>query len=355
MDDDDVLQPNLAIAAWHLDEDERSLRLHEEQLTAARRTGALNMVKHALTRGFHTQLTTGAWTQAAGAAAEALQLTGTTGKAGLTALPTVQLALLATLRGDETADRHLTEVAAIRAAHRVGITDILVIDLGHWAWALRTAAQPTHALHHLEQMRSPALRRMAALDVFDIAGRAGRTDIVRAWLAEVEKFAAATGTASAVAVTEHGRALLADGPGAEKHFLAALDAHAASPRLPDRACTHLALGEHLRRARRRVDARAHLRNALILFEELGATPYVERAMRELRASGETARRRDGNTIPELTAQERQVAGLVRQGLNNRDVAARLFVSPRTVDFHLRNVFSKLGVASRAELTALPLD
>jgi DNA-binding NarL/FixJ family response regulator len=92
-----------------------------------------------------------------------------------------------------------------------------------------------------------------------------------------------------------------------------------------------------------------------VFEELGATPWAERAAQELRASGETARRRDVSTATDLTAQERQVAALVRQGLSNRDVAAQLFVSPRTVDFHLRNTFSKLGVTSRAELTALPLD
>ncbi|WP_369135536.1 AAA family ATPase [Modestobacter sp. I12A-02662] len=355
LDGDHVLQPNLGIAAWQIDEDERTLRLHEEQLTSARRAGALNMVEHALTRGFHAQLATGAWAKAAAAAAEALPLAASTGSTGLTALPTAQLAVVAALRGDEAADRHLAEVTAIRAAHPVGITDSLVADLAHWAQALRTAGQPAPALHHLEQMGLPMLRRMAALDVLDVAIRAGRTDVARAWLAEVEQFAAATGTASAVAVTEHGRALLADGAHAEKHFLAALDAHAGSPRVPDRARTHLAYGEHLRRARRRIDAREHLRAALTLFEELGAAPHAERAAQELRASGETARRRDVTTTTELTAQERQVAGLVRQGLSNRDVAARLFVSPRTVDFHLRNVFSKLGVASRAELTALTLD
>ncbi|MGY1814971.1 AAA family ATPase [Blastococcus sp. SYSU D00820] len=355
LDGDHVLQPNLGIAAWLIDEDERSLRLHEEQLTAARRAGALAMVEHALTRGFHAQLATGAWTEAAGAAAEALPLTASTGATGLTALPTAQLAVVAALRGDDAADRHLSDVAAIRAAHPVGVTDSLVTDLAHWAQALRVADRPTTALHHLEQMQNPMLRRMSALDVFDIAVRADRPDVVRTWLAEVEQFAAATHTASAVAVTEHGRALLADGPDAEKHFLAALDAHAASPRLPDRARTQLAFGEHLRRSRRRVDARDHLRAALAVFEELGAARLAERAAQELRASGETARRRDVTTTTELTAQERQVAGLVRQGLSNRDVAARLFVSPRTVDFHLRNVFSKLGVASRAELTALPLD
>jgi DNA-binding NarL/FixJ family response regulator len=156
-------------------------------------------------------------------------------------------------------------------------------------------------------------------------------------------------------VVEHGRALLAEEGNAEAHFRRALDAHAGSLRLPDRARTELAFGEHLRRARRRVDAREHLRTALALFEDLGATPFAERAAAELRASGETARRRDVTTATDLTPQERQVAGLVRQGLSNRDVAAQLFVSPRTVDFHLRNVFSKLGVTSRAELTALPLE
>jgi DNA-binding CsgD family transcriptional regulator len=117
--------------------------------------------------------------------------------------------------------------------------------------------------------------------------------------------------------------------------------------------THLALGEHLRRRRRRVDAREHVRTALALFEELGAASWAERAAQELRACGETARRRDVTTATDLTPQERQVAGLFRQGLSNRDAAAQPFVSPRIVDFHLRNVFSKLGVASRAELTALP--
>ena len=352
---DHVLQPNLAIAAWLIDDDERALRLHEEQLTAARRAGALSMVEHALTRGFHAQVATGAWTQAAGAAAEALRLTASTGHTGLTALPHAELALVAALRGDEAAGGHLDDVATIREAHPVGITDGIVVDLVHWAQALQAAAQPATAVHHLELIQGPMLRRMAALDMFDTAARAGREDVARTWLDEVEGFATATGIPSAVANAEHGRALLADAADAERHFLAALEAHADSPRLPDRARTHLAFGEHLRRSRRRVDAREHLRTALTLFEDLGAAPYAERAAQELRASGETARRRDVTTATELTAQERQVAALVRQGLPNREVAARLFVSPRTVDFHLRNVFSKLQVTSRAELAALPVE
>ncbi|WP_448617745.1 ATP-binding protein [Geodermatophilus sp. URMC 65] len=353
--DDHVLQPNLGVAAMLVGDDERGLRLHEEQLTAARRAGALTMVEHALTRGAQVQIATGAWAKAAAAAAEALPLAASTGHAGLTALPTAELALVAALRGDDAADRHLAEAMAIREAHAVGITDVIVVDLVHWARGLRAAGRPATALHHLAQMREPGLCRMAAIDRLETAVRAGRADLARAWLDELDAFATGTGAPAAVAAVEHGRALLAEGSDIEEHLRRALEAHETSLRLPDRARTHLALGEHLRRARRRVDAREHLRAALAVFDDLGAAPWSERAAQELRASGETARRRDVATATELTPQERQVAALVRQGLSNRDAAARLFVSPRTVDFHLRNVFSKLGVTSRAELVALPLD
>jgi DNA-binding CsgD family transcriptional regulator len=159
----------------------------------------------------------------------------------------------------------------------------------------------------------------------------------------------------ASAVGAYGRALLAEGEDADTHFKTAV-AHADNGlHRFDRARIHLGYGEHLRRSRRRVDARTHLRTALEIFEDLGARPLIERATQELRASGETARRREVGSSEELTPQERQVAGLVRQGLSNRDAAAHLFLSPRTVDFHLRNVFQKLGVTSRAELAAMHLD
>jgi DNA-binding CsgD family transcriptional regulator len=313
------------------------------------------MVEHALTRGFFSDLAIGSWTRSAAAAAEALALTAGMGAAGMTTLPTAQLALVAVLRGEDDADRRLSEAAGLRDEHPVGVTDGQVVDLIRWARGLQASGQPMTALHHLQQMQLPLMRRMAALDAFDVAVRAGRLDVLDAWVEEVSGFAEGTGTPSAFAVVEHGRALLAEESAAHAHFEAALAAHAKSPRMPDRARTKLAYGEHLRRARRRVDAREHLRSALAVFEDLGASPLAERAAQELRASGETARRRDVSTATDLTAQERQVAGLVRQGLSNRDVAAQLFVSPRTVDFHLRNVFSKLGVTSRGELTALPLE
>jgi DNA-binding NarL/FixJ family response regulator len=138
-------------------------------------------------------------------------------------------------------------------------------------------------------------------------------------------------------------------------FRAALDHHARSRRPFERARTELSYGEYLRRARRRVDARLHLRAALDTFEDLRAAPWRKRALQELRASGERARQRDQHAHPQLTAQELQVARFVAQGLSNRDVAAQLFVSPRTIDFHLRNVFTKVGVSSRTQLAHASLE
>jgi DNA-binding CsgD family transcriptional regulator len=104
-----------------------------------------------------------------------------------------------------------------------------------------------------------------------------------------------------------------------------------------------------------VDARAHLRQALETFQDLHAEPLATRAVAELRASGETARKRDPSTLTKLTPMERQVAGLVSQGMTNKEVAAQCWVSPRTVEFHLRNVFAKTGVASRGALARLDLS
>jgi DNA-binding CsgD family transcriptional regulator len=138
-------------------------------------------------------------------------------------------------------------------------------------------------------------------------------------------------------------------------FRESLAHHAHAGRPFEAARTHLALGEFLRRIRRRVDAREDLRTALRIFDDLGATPWAERARQELRASGETARKRDESTATALTPQERQVARQVAEGLSNREVAAQLFLSPRTIDFHLRNVFAKTGISSRGELARLRLD
>ena len=276
-------------------------------------------------------------------------------------LPLTELTVLAALRGDREYDDLLGRTEQLLAQHPVGIVATMVANLLHWARGVHAAAQPgqgsaTTAFHHLDQISHPIVRHLAALDRLDAAVRADRRDAARAWVAELDGFATATGTVWATAAVEHGRALLADDPAeAERHFTAALTSHGRSPRTPDRARTLLAYGEWLRRSRRRVDARVHLRAALTIFEQLDAAPLAERAGAELRASGETARRRDPSTATDLTPQELQVARLVRQGMSNRDAAAQLYLSPRTIDFHLRNVFTKLSVTSRAELVAMAMD
>ena len=195
------------------------------------------------------------------------------------------------------------------------------------------------------------MTHVAALDRIEAAVHAGRPETARSWVAELESFAEGTGAPWATAIVEHGRALLATGPAVEEHFERALDAHSRSLWRPAHGRTQLAYGSHLRRSRRRVDARAHLRAALEVFEDLGAGLWAERTRQELRASGETARRREADRRTRTDALGTTGRVLVREGLSNRDIAARLFVSPRTVDFHLRNVFAKLGVTSRTELAA----
>jgi DNA-binding CsgD family transcriptional regulator len=143
--------------------------------------------------------------------------------------------------------------------------------------------------------------------------------------------------------------LLAETDEAEGRFVEALELYAGLNRPFDRARVELLFGGFLRRQRRRGDAREHLRAAIETFERLGAEPWAERGRVELRATGETARKRDPSTVAQLTPQELQIAKLVGDGNSNKDVAAQLFLSPRTVEYHLAKVFGKLNLTSRAEL------
>lgn len=153
----------------------------------------------------------------------------------------------------------------------------------------------------------------------------------------------------ALARLERARALLAGPMEFEEPFERALDRHAASPDCFEEARTRLCYGERLRRAGRRVNAREQLRPALASFEALGAEPWVERARAELAATGERARRRDASTLDDLTPQELQIGMVLADGHTTREAACRLFLSPKTVEYHLRNTYRKLGINSRDEL------
>jgi DNA-binding CsgD family transcriptional regulator len=350
-----LLHSNLAIATMHLGDDVRAIELHDLQLQQARDAAAVNMIEHALTRGVVFRIATGAWDDAASAAQEALLLDRNLGLDELTAFPLAELAVISALRGDHHAPARLEELQSTLKEHAPhGAVNGLVAGLAHWAAARQPDLPPATALHHLERIDLAVVRGLAALDRIEVAAAAGRRDLAEQWLGELRAFAEGTGMPWAWAAVHHCRAVLG-GPAAEDDFRRALEWHASSSRAPARARTQLALGEYLRRQRRRTAARQPLREALDTFEALGARAWADRARHELRASGETARRGNDLVVTELTPSEAQIATLVRQGLSNKEVAARLFVSPRTVDFHLRNVYTKLGITSRTELAAKALD
>jgi RNA polymerase sigma factor (sigma-70 family) len=145
------------------------------------------------------------------------------------------------------------------------------------------------------------------------------------------------------------RALLAEDEAAETLYREAID-HLRSTRLRvDLARTHLLYGEWLRREGRRTDARTELRTAHELFSDFGMEAFAERARVELEATGEHARKRTVETLGELTPQESQISRLAAEGRTNREIASQLFISPKTVEYHLRKVFRKLGVNSRTQL------
>jgi len=214
------------------------------------------------------------------------------------------------------------------------------------------------AIEHFEQLNPrplPPVAMAATPDLIDAALRVGEPDRAHAALERLEAWAPVSTAPVIEGLLERCRAVLSDDPDeAEAHFRAALEAHARESPPAETARTQLAYGEWLRRERRRVEARTQLRNALDTFEGLGIAPAAERARGELQATGETARKRDASTLDDLTPQELRIAQLVAEGATNREVGAQLFVSPKTVEYHLRKVFMKLGVGSRVELARVPL-
>ena len=182
---------------------------------------------------------------------------------------------------------------------------------------------------------------MAAPERIEAAVRAGEGAAARQWTDELAVFAEATSRPWALATVAFGRAMTSEPGEADALFRRGAVPACRAPVGPlDAARAQLAYGEWLRRSQRRIDARQHLRQALETFQDVRADALAERANQELRASGETARKRDPSTLVALTPTELKIAQLVSSGLSNKDVAAQCWISPRTVAFHLRNVFAK---------------
>src|SRR5206468_2355999 len=172
--------------------------------------------------------------------------------------------------------------------------------------------------------------------------------------ARLEAVTRAGGTDWALGIQARAHALMSDGDAAERLYREAIERLSRTRLRGELARARLLYGEWLRREQRRVDAREQLRAAHEMFMAMGAEGFAERARGELLATGETVRKRTVETRDDLTAQEAQIARLARDGRTNPEIGAQLFISPRTVEWHLRNVFTKLGIRSRRELhDALP--
>jgi DNA-binding CsgD family transcriptional regulator len=349
---------DLGNAALQLGDDDAQRRFYTLALSRARHRGAVTSVVYALQRLRFGHLVAGDLAAVRNNAEEPLALGQSIGERAMTAPPMAWLTLLAALQDRDDYDKRLRDLDEVVATCPLGILTDPVHDLTRWAKGIRAAGtgDPFGALHHLSRFRLPVLARMEAVERIDAALRAGEPDLARRWIHDLAGLAKATRRPWALATVAYGRALTsADADEAEALFRDALSHHQRAGRRLDEARTHLAYGEWLRRIQRRVDARQRLRHALETFGDEHAEALVRRATQELRASGETARKRDVSTLVKLTPMELKVAQLVASGLSNKDVAAQIWVSPRTVAFHLRNVFAKAGVTSRGELAQLELS
>jgi DNA-binding CsgD family transcriptional regulator len=193
-------------------------------------------------------------------------------------------------------------------------------------------------------------------ELVEAATGCGQADVADTAVARLTERARAAGTELALGIEARSRAVVSDGPIAERLYREAIDRLGRTRAAVELARARLLYGEWLLRDRRRLDARDELRGAQDMFTAMGAEAFAARAGHELLAAGDTPRTRTAETRDELTAQELQIAHLARDGLSNRDIGAQLFISPRTVEYHLHKVFTKLEITNRGHLgRALPLE
>jgi DNA-binding CsgD family transcriptional regulator len=226
---------------------------------------------------------------------------------------------------------------------------VLYNGLGRYPDAL-AAAGP--ASEHPEELQSPLWLQ----ELVEAAVRSGEPERAASALQELAQMTAIIGTDWALGIEARSRALLSDGDAADRLYREAIEHLARTEANVELARAHLLYGEWLRRERRRREARGQLRTAHAMFITMGVEGFAERTRRELLATGETARKRVVETSSQLTPQEAQVARLARDGLSNPEIGARLFISPSTVQYHLRKVFMKLDIKSRTQLhRVIPSD
>ncbi|MDH6493124.1 LuxR family transcriptional regulator [Streptomyces sp. SAI-127] len=285
---------------------------------------------------------------------ESRRLARETSQTMMYALMTATAAKLAAVRGEVDSALQLAEEAE-EIGLPAGARPVLATATMARGLAALGAGRFEEAFGHFRRLHDPAdpafqvaLRLTTVGDLVDAATHCGRLEAVLPIVTELEEVAVVTPAPVLHADLRLARALLASDEDADPLFTAALGADLSAWPLI-RARTHLAYGEWLRRRRRSVESRDHLRAARDMFDALGAIPWGEKARRELRAAGEASRRRAPDARDQLTAHELQIVQLAADGLTNREIGQRLYLSHRTVSSHLHRIFPKLGVVSRAEL------
>ncbi|TLW92186.1 helix-turn-helix transcriptional regulator [Saccharomonospora piscinae] len=347
-------------AAFTLGDAERSRDLALGAAVAARARGDESGVPWALVYAALSALLSGQLATATTAALEGLQVARSLGQSNSAVDHVTVLAMLAALQGDQD-----TALARLRTAQ----SELVERGLGRpsalaaWAAACVDLAhdRPAEAFDRFRTMavgrsrHCVPLRVMAVPHFVEAAARCGERDTARRALETFEGWAATTGGTARVALAHRCHALLAEDDGeARARFTEAVTLHREADSPYDLAVTQLLYASHLRRSRSPGQARDVLREAVHLFDDLGATHWVERASRELRACGHPGRGRVAaprRGASGLSPQQERIAQLVAEGATNKEIAARLFISHRTVDHHLRNIFAKLDVRSRVELAA----
>jgi ATP/maltotriose-dependent transcriptional regulator MalT len=351
---DDVLRwgwlaPGASAAMWDPD---GSRAIFERQVRLVRDAGALAELPLHLHALAQDKARTGEFADAAALIAESDAVATATGSQ----IPPLAELTLRSLQGRETeASALIQKTLNQSAAGGQG----LAVMAAYWATAVLSngLARYDEAVSAAREVTGTAIDPwqpvFALPELVEAAARVGDLDLARDALERLAETTRPAGTDLALGIEARSRALLSAGPAADKLYREAIGDLGRTQVRPELARAHLLYGEWLRREGRRVEAREQLRTAHGMFSDIGMEAFAERARRELLATGEKVRKRV-EARDELTAQERQVAQLARDGLSNPEIGARLFLSQHTVAYHLRKVFGKLGIHSRRELAgALP--
>ena len=347
-----------AHASIWIEKFDRAERILDRLIAAARDASAVSAMIYPLAARAHLDFRLGRWAAARAEAAESVELAQDTGQLPLLSHSLAALAYTeAALGQEDECRRHVKEGMALVARFQGDATGtylnaalgLLELGLGRIPEAIAVLEEAQGTAERLGQQ--PAVV-MFTPDLIEAYARAGRRDEAAALLDAFEARGRGARSRWAEAATGRLRGLLAPDDAMRAQFEAALALHDDLPMPFERARTLLCFGERLRRARARADAREPLKEALETFERLGARGWAERTRTELRATGEQQSRRSETAAEQLTPHELQIAVLVAQGMTNREAAAALFLSPKTIEYHLGQIYRKLDVRGRAQLARL---